>query len=449
MAVLRVVSPVILGHTLKVLVVERAADGSELGLERLRERVVAGLDAEPRMRQRLRATPLHLAPPAWIPDRDFVLERHLRSQKRSSSRDEGLRESIGAAMTEPLDPAHPLWAIDLFGPLAGGKAAIVCRFHHVLADGPAAVRIMGHLLWSEPPSAAPSRASSTEPSPAELLADGLRYRSRQLGGALASPLAHADEWRDRITGFALLRRVLWRELAGSRSTTTALDARIGRHREVAWVHISLAAAKQIAHAGRPPATVNDVLLAAIGGGLRAWLRPPESARLRAKVPVSMHGAGEDPRIGNRDSFFFVDLAALEGDPGARLEVISAQTRTRKSADPETLHRFINDMRSTGLLHRPIERLAADPRAFSIEISNVRGPPGAVSVADHPVCDLLTFAEPAQRHALRIAAISLAGRIAIGLCSDPEVTPPLGRLATEIEREFEELRLARPGGPPAS
>ena len=70
----------ILGHALKVLLVEPAADGSELGLERLRERVAAGLDAEPRIRQRLRATPLHLAPPAWVPDPDFVLERHVRSR---------------------------------------------------------------------------------------------------------------------------------------------------------------------------------------------------------------------------------------------------------------------------------------------------------------------------------------------------------------------------------
>jgi hypothetical protein len=78
LAMLRIVSPVILGHTLKVLLLERAADGSELRLERLRERIAAGLDAEPRMRQRLRATPLRLAPPAWVPDPDFELGRHVR-----------------------------------------------------------------------------------------------------------------------------------------------------------------------------------------------------------------------------------------------------------------------------------------------------------------------------------------------------------------------------------
>jgi diacylglycerol O-acyltransferase / wax synthase len=441
MAILRIASPVILGHTLKVLLLERAADGSELRLERLRERIAAGLDAEPRMRQRLRATPLHLAPPAWVPDPDFELGRHVRSREPLSPGDEGLRESIAAAMTERLDPERPLWAIDLLGPLAGGRAAVVCRFHHVMADGRAAIRIMRHLLWSEPQPAPPPE-SAPEPRSAELLADGLWYRSQRLHEALASPPAHLDEWRDRVRGFGLLCRVLWRELGGSPATTTPLDARIGRRREVAWAHVSLAAAKQIAHASHPRATINDVLLAAIGGGLRAWL-PAAGARLRAKVPVSMHRAGEDPRIGNRDSFFFVELAS-ERDSGARLEAIGAQTRVRKRTDAETLHRFIDDLRAVRPLSRPIERLVADPHAFTVEISNLRGPPEPISVADHSARELLTFAEPAQRHALRITAISFAGRIAIGLCSDPDVAPPLGGLATAIERELQGLGQARTG-----
>jgi hypothetical protein len=158
----------------------------------------------------------------------------------------------------------------------------------------------------------------------------------------------------------------------------------------------------------------------------------------------MHRAGEDPRIGNRDSFFFVDLAASKRDPAARLEAIGAQTTVRKRTDAETLHRFIDDLRAVWPLSRPIERIAADPHTFTVEISNLRGPPEPTSIADHSVRELLTFAEPAQRHALRVTAISLAERIAIGLCSDPAVVPPLGGLATAIEREVEGLGQARTG-----
>jgi WS/DGAT/MGAT family acyltransferase len=433
MALLRAGSPAIVGNALKVLLVERRLDGVELGLESLRERVAAGLGSEPRLRQRLRATPLRLAPPAWVPDPSFSLARHVRSRELRSAGTEGLRKSVAALMSERLDPAHPLWAIDLLGPLPDGKAAVVCRLHHVLADGLVSIRIMSNLLWDEPPSA-PAAEGAPEPRPATLLADGLRYRSERLGEALASPVARRDEWRDRVRRLTLLGRVLWRELGSSPASATALDARIGERREVAWALVSLGAARR---AGGPGATVNDVLLAVIGGGLRAWLRPG-GAGLRAKVPVSMHQAGEDTRMGNRDSFFFVDLAASEHDPSARLERISAQTRVRKRTDAETLHRFLGDLRALGPLSRPVERLVADPHAFTVEISNLRGPPGQITVAGYPVRELLTFAEPAQRHALRIAAISLGDRIAIGLCSDPEVTPPLAGLATAIERELERL-----------
>jgi Wax ester synthase/diacylglycerol acyltransferase catalytic domain len=167
MAMLRIVSPVILGHTLKVLVLERAADGSELRLERLRERIAAGLVAEPRLRQRLHPTPLHLAPPAWVPDPDFELGRHVRSREPLSPGDEGLRESIAAAMTERLDSAHPLWAIDLLGPLAGGRAAVVslpsrdgrrpgCDQDH---EAPAVVRAAARATARRPPGAETGRAS--------------------------------------------------------------------------------------------------------------------------------------------------------------------------------------------------------------------------------------------------------------------------------------------------
>ncbi len=433
---LRVVSPAIVGNTLKVLLVERRADGVQLGLESLRERVAAGLDAEPRLRRRLRPTPLHIAPAAWVSDPDFSLARHVRSRAPLCAGEEGLRRSIAALMSERLDPDYPLWAIDLLGPLPDGGTAVVCRFHHVLADGRIAIRIMRHLLWSEP-SPGPPAESAPEPRRAALLADGLRYRSQRLGEALASPLARPDEWRDRVRGLALLGRVLWRELGGSPASTTVLDARIGARREVAWALAPLAVARRVADAAHPEATVNDVLLAVIGGGLRAWLGPGDE-RLRAKVPVSMHRLGEDPRIGNRDSFFFVDLAASERDPHARLERIGAQTRMRKRTDAETLHRFLGDLRALGPLSRPIERLAADPHAFTVEISNLRGPPGPISVAGHPARELLTFAEPAERHALRIAAISLADQIAIGLCTDPDGAPPLAGLAPAIECELERL-----------
>jgi hypothetical protein len=51
------------------------------------------------------------------------------------------------------------------------------------------------------------------------------------------------------------------------------------------------------------------------------------------------------------------------------------------------------------------------------------------------------AEPAQRHALRISALSCGDAITIGLCTDPEAVPGVERLATASSESLEALRAA--------
>ena len=58
-------------------------------------------------------------------------------------------------------------------------------------------------------------------------------------------------------------------------------------------------------------------------------------------------------------------------------------------------------------------------------------------------EFCSFAEPADRHALRVAVISLGGDIAFGLCSDPEAVGGLDHLAEALERSVAELDEAVP------
>ena len=85
-----------------------------------------------------------------------------------------------------------------------------------------------------------------------------------------------------------------------------------------------------------------------------------------------------------------------------------------------------------------------PREFSLSISNVPGPRGEVSVAGRRVEHLGSVAEPADRHALRISAISCAGTVGIGLCTDPEALPGVEGLAEALEASLAELRAAAGG-----
>ena len=55
--------------------------------------------------------------------------------------------------------------------------------------------------------------------------------------------------------------------------------------------------------------------------------------------------------------------------------------------------------------------------------------------------LVSFAEPADRHALRVSVVSLGGDLAFGLCSDPEAIADLDRLAEALEQSVDELEEA--------
>ena len=92
----------------------------------------------------------------------------------------------------------------------------------------------------------------------------------------------------------------------------------------------------------------------------------------------------------------------------------------------------------GHLGSAVQRLAGSPREFGLSISNVPGPREAVSVSGRPVANLFSSSEPAAHHALRISAISCAGEMGIGLCTDPNALPDIARLAEAIEASFAEL-----------
>ena len=187
------------------------------------------------------------------------------------------------------------------------------------------------------------------------------------------------------------------------------------------------------------------MLTAVAGGLRAWIRDHHghTGRLRVKVPVSLHHAGDDE--GNRDSFFTVELPLDEPDPVARLSAIHAATAARKTDhDAEAIDQLMHDLaRASPRLEHLVQRLEASPRAFALNVSNVPGPRTAVAVLGVPVEAVYSIAEIGERHALRVAVVSVAGRLCFGFCADPAIVGGLDVLAAGVEAEA--TRLIAAGG----
>jgi diacylglycerol O-acyltransferase len=419
--ILALESSVLTGHTLKLMVL---SPGAPLDLEALRASVQARLVDAPRALDRVGAGAAGERP-RWEAVDGVDIAAHVRRRVGTAcATAEDLRRVVSELMSEHLDRSRPLWTLDVIGPLADGTEAIAARMHHAMVDGIAGMRFLEAILLDShdtPAHAGTSRSAASDSRPAP------------------SPTLGAGDWAQFAAAIA-------RELGhpGSRSP---FDRPVTGARELAFATMPLDALRAIGASRSEHATVNDVLLAAVAGGLRTWLGDAANGLdLRAQVPVSLHRRDEDPATaGNRDSFLNVDLELAATDPLERLDRISARTRVEKQADDAALlFDVFHALGAVPLVDAVAHRIADTSREFSVAISNVPGPRVPVAVRGRRVEGLFSASEPAPHHALRIAAISHSDQMGIGFCTDPTVTPGVRELSEAVAKAFRELHRAALG-----
>jgi diacylglycerol O-acyltransferase len=423
------------GHVCKIVVL-RPGEGRRVPtLDELRAHVDGRLDAAPRLRRRLIRSPFTAGSSLWVDDEAFDVARHVRAVDEPAPVDpERLSAIVAELMAERLDRAHPLWRIDVVGPMTDGSLALVWRIHHCLADGATTMRLAGDLLWDASDAAAVA-PSAWRPAPAP---GGVSLLAQCVAAGLGPGARRARAIGAQARGRVQARRLGWdakgaikRELSRT-ARSTPLDHGAGPARRIAFASAPFAACRSAAKAIDPAITVNDVVLAAVAGGMGAWLEhrglPLEG--IRAKVPVSLHAAGHEDAA-NRDSYFFVDLPVAEAGFAERLRAVNRQTVERKHLhDAEALY--------AATLRRSVADQAMSSRVFTLNVSNVPGPREDVFVLGARVCELYSVAEIAQQHALRVAVISAAGTLFFGLCADREVVDDLEILAEGVRESLREL-----------
>ncbi|MDX6616197.1 MAG: hypothetical protein QOD60_1288 [Solirubrobacterales bacterium] len=407
----------IAGHTLKVIVCDRASGAGPPIVERLRHRISERIERVPRCRQMIK--PSRVGRPSWTECPGFDPADQVRRVDEPRPLDaEALRLTASRLMAERLPRDRPLWKVDVVEQLAGGGFALIVRTHHAMADGVTTMRMARELFFDQADAPAPSMPAPDVPGPSA--ATRLVSTAREIAGMPGT-------WR--------------RELSRSGSSSP-FAAQVGAKRDLAFVAAPLGRLKSMGKAVGPHVTLNDVVLAVSAGGIRRWLelRGDATEGLRAKVPVSLHNHDHDAHaLGNHDSFMFVDLPVGESDPVRRLLAINAETADRKNHhDAEALDAMLRGLHETGGWGRAVERRSMDPRVFTVNISNVPGPRDEVTIFGGRMRRLLTVAEIAEMHALRISVVSACGQMFFGLCADPEVVPGLDQMASGIEAEIAEL-----------
>ena len=409
----------------------------ELDLEAIRARIGQRLQLAPRLRQRLYRPGFGLGAPVWADDADFDIGRHVGTRHIPAG---GGEEALLAACVElnarPFDQAHPLWEMWLLTGTADGRVAMLIRFHHVLADGMAALLLLGTLFDAAPVDSSPEAPESqgspwaARPVPArsELLGDELRRSITGLRRGL-DKIEHPRRTVAPASTFFHQALQLARE---GRAPSTSLNRPVSRQHHVLLVRADLEQARQVAHAHN--ATINDVVLCTIAGGARALLASrgelPRRLELKVSVAASVRAATSTSQAGNLVGVLIVPVPVDEEDPIRRLEQIARATAERKRLPPY--------QPAARLLQRWMIRTMNRQRRINLLMSNLPGPPQPMYFAGAKILELFQIGVVQGNVAVQVGALSYAGQLNLDIVADASLVPDLTVFAAGMTEDLKRM-----------
>jgi WS/DGAT/MGAT family acyltransferase len=426
-------------HIGTVMIFE-ARPGLPPSLDRVLEHLEARLDALPRYRSRLSDPRTGgLRWPAWVPDPDFDLSAHVREVALPAPGTEAdLLTWAAGYWSDRLDRTRPLWEARLVTGLEGGRFALATKTHHALVDGVGAVDVTHVLLDSArdpgrgPKGAAPPPAQSPG-SPLDLFAGAARaglYTAR-----------HPGRLRDAFLQAKAMAEVVIRDEV-SAAPHSSLNQPLSRERRYRVVRADLTELKRIKRS--LGGTVNDVILAAVTGGLRALMLEHgddiPAPGLRAMVPVNLRSAADRFGLGNKVSSLFVHLPVMEPDARHRYLLVAGETTELKGG---RLAAGAGELIAVGglappVLHSVFARSALATRLFNVTVTNVPGPQLPLYAFGARMEEVWPLVPLAADHRVGVAVVSYDGKVFFGLCGDRHTGADLDLVAAGIQSSLREL-----------
>jgi len=387
------------------------------------------IHAVPRLRQRLRRAPPGCGRPFWADDPAFDLRHHVRQLPCPPPGGERALLEVAAAVTgEPLPRSRPLWSAAFVTGLADGGTGLVIVMNHVLADGIGGLAVLARLVDEAPglPPGDPRAAGFPVPAPGArtLAADAWAGRAR----GLTHPARSVRTIRQGLAELGGARR------PPRRLPPTSLNRPTGSQRRLDVIAADLAAIRDLGHAHG--GTVNDVILAAIAGALRALLasRGEQLELVTASVPVSARQAATGGQLGNQVGVMPVTLPT-RGDLAARVTRIAAITRERKTATRGTSAALLGPpfrlLAPTGLLRWFFNR----QRLIHTFAANLRGPAESLTFASAPVRAVIAIPNTTGNVTVTFGVLSYAGTLRITVLSDPSRVPDVAVLTAGLHQEL--------------
>lgn len=403
-----------------------------------------------RFRQRAVDTP---AGAFWEDDADFDIDWHVRPTALPGKAGKlELQRLVSLLASTPLDQSKPLWQFHLVEAYDGG-CALIARIHHCYADGIALIQVMLSLTNV---SAAASRESALHQT--WLKHDGEQITERFFGPAKkqldrALAMGHklleksVDLYRDPAAAAKLMYETqaiaqeLGHALSLSDDPPTVLKGPLGVSKHCAWADpLKLDEVKAVSRAFC--CTVNDVLLAAACGALRAHLLEQgealEGVVVRATVPVNLRPREHARRLGNHFGLVFLDLPVGLDSPAARLCAVAASMRALKhSRQAQVTYGLLGVL---GMAPPGVQQGALDllSRKASLVATNVPGPQQPLYMAGSRISEMMFWVPQTAGIGLGMSILSYDGAVHFGLIADGKRLPDPDAVIARFGQEFEAL-----------
>lgn len=423
-------------------------------------RLYARVERLTRMVPVLRQRPLRglfgVASPRLAVDPDFDLALHLRRMRLAGSGtwSELMQEARRVSLTD-FDRDRPLWELVLVEGLEGGRAALILKLHHAIADGQATVLIGLNLVEL---TAYPDANEAEAPAPPEAddagapdvsLADLMDNVRRSVGAAERVGEAMLALARGTLTDPV----GTWTSVAGTLASvgrfTAVPDGPLSplmteRGTTYHFAAFDLPFAGLRSAAKERDCSVNDAFMAAVGLGLERYhvRRGSVADELRFNVPISLRGDAGDTSAQAANAVtiarIVLPVAGLTID-----ERMSAAHEAVARWRQEPALRFANPLAEVSWLV-PVPVLAQAALASDVTTSNVPGPPVPLYVAGARIAGIYPLVATIGA-AVNVTMVTYDGSAFVGVSADDRAVPDLAELIHDLRSGFETVTSA-PVGP---
>jgi len=338
--------------------------------------------------------------------------------------------------SEPLDMTKPLWELYVIEGLSGRQFALYFKAHHCATDGSGAVNYVKSWLTTDPDTPPGSGRAETVDKDFDLASVVVAGSRRVVRGVSAM-----GELVPRLA--SMVSGANSTVVAALKTPRTPFNARISRHRRLAIEVLNLPRVKAVGAA--TSTTVNDVILASVGGGCRRYLEELDALpknTLTASVPVSFD---RDPGTLNAATGFVAPLGTSTKDPVERLRAISASTSRAKAEVLALTPNALEQYSLFGLLPIALgQRTGAFgliPPLFNFTVSNIVLSNQPLYLGGAKLDVIVPASFLCDGYGLNVTFVGYTDKIALGFVGCRDTLPHLQRLAQYTGQAFEELEAA--------